>query len=584
MPQKGLFDAKALLAYEKAHLVRSSRAGLLPDESLTLRWDIPRGSLKACQEWAYENRRTITSVTVENEEIADLHRSVSIQHENMPSDRQNFYFYQSFAKGLATAINWSEARIIAGRSSASNSKSADSLANTTSDSPNKYLIVRFPNIDPLSIYSLAGNLALSANQSVDGYTIESASWHLLFASVGREDDGSGSIDATFAQPQYTLQGYSDFDTTDSRDVYYLWGVPKSLAQTIMDAWKAVTPSSDQVGRSATASYSREAETVDIILSKLPDVAANMSKTIPYTIGISDTHHWAWGYSESQLSTFIDAHKAALAAGQTRTVRTDVRRDGLFDAHIIERATTPMSLTGGQSGNLSRTIEHEEMMNQTAIPILTAAQGVSYEMGLRYNDDNTVNVSKAKITRNAIAKSGIVLSNLRPEWNSRGYTETAHAFDGVTTIPAPAGTYYYIERLNINDDGTLSGIRVDIHYEKEDDDQGDTPLPAGNHFIKERFYESAMPLKDTPLSETNLPVMCYREITWHITWSFFSGPLANVNAHNWVSGGDAKRSSIQVIDDDGSRVIAAIRAVVYEEGDWTWGGNGSGIPGTSTHGT
>jgi len=252
-------------------------------------------------------------------------------------DGSLYQIVQTLRRGYAGEIRWDEARINNGRNLIGNTSNADDIANTQSDNPERHIVVDFKNLNPFKIREITESLSNNTyTDPVIGTETYTGTWHVLIAAFNREDDGSGSIQVVLSMPQYTLEAYRSFNTNTASSVFYLWGVPKNLAQTIIDAWKAALPVE---GKSASPSYNGTSGTVDLILARNDDVATNLSKAMNVSCDTVITYHFAWGYTETEIGVFLDAHNSAQGSGARREVRIQTRGDGLFDGTVIERATT-----------------------------------------------------------------------------------------------------------------------------------------------------------------------------------------------------------------------------------------------------
>jgi len=343
------YDPASLLALEKAHVVAGGHVGVLADPSVTLRWKVALGAIEECRAWLAAERRILTDFSCETKSYDGVWRTVGVVTSNIAGEIRQFgHIEHTLAKGWITTlltkegeVDWTNARWGAGRALPGNSKDADGVAGTASDDPEHHITIEFPFCDPTLANSLAAQFTQSSYSAVAVSGVEqSGTWHRIYSTWRIERDGSATVIFQLAKPQYTLEAYRDFGTAEAKEVFYLWGVPKDISQTILDAWKS------EPGRSATASYGGEG-LVDLVLISKPDSPLNLSTDpIKATCDSEVTYHFAWGYTEAQLGVFLAAHGGATQhngdsgaldwSGRTRVIRVSTRGDGLFDAVVEER--------------------------------------------------------------------------------------------------------------------------------------------------------------------------------------------------------------------------------------------------------
>ena len=349
MADDSRFDAEQLLDLSKAHVVEGGSIGLDKNRLVTLRWDVSLGAGETCRRWLESNRRTLSDFTAEQKSYEGKWRTLKVTTETGRSkQRENVIVEHTLAYGLITklvtagSVDWSEStwalesRILLG-----NTTDADSEESTDTDVPQKHLYIRFPFIDPRKVHEIAASFSATTYTTpiVDGEEV-SGTFHRIAVNIRKEDDGTCSLILYLADPQYTLAAYRDYKTTQHRGVYYLWGVPRDIAQSILDDWKTENDdATDRTGASASASE-RSDGLVDLVLISEPLFKENLSTDpIPVACDTSIVYHFAWGYSKTELGVFLAAHSGTLGSGLTREVQVNHRSDGTFDATIVERTLT-----------------------------------------------------------------------------------------------------------------------------------------------------------------------------------------------------------------------------------------------------
>lgn len=251
---------------------------------------------------------------------------------------------QTLRKGWMETIDWAAARLAQSNAARSNTKAAGTVEGTTSDSTEHFLVVQFPYVNPEKTRPLVAQLlgvASYTNPTV-GTASYTGTFHTISVGTKKEQDGTDTIMLTLAMPQFTLAAYRDVGGYSEADVYYLWGVPKDQAQTVLDAWKVAYPN----GSSASASYRDGANLVDLTLTKMAALGATASfDWVNNNCSTKTRFHYGTGLTEAQVTTFLALHDAMPfegttptygSSGMSRRVNQQVRGDsGLYDVVIEE---------------------------------------------------------------------------------------------------------------------------------------------------------------------------------------------------------------------------------------------------------
>lgn len=235
----------------------------------------------------------------------------------------------------ADCAQWDEGRQVSDKHFLGNSSEATGISDTTSDNPERYLMVRFANVDPQSTKAIMDSLtaATYTNPTIRGGQLFAGVWHKIYANVTTADDGSAVVELFLARPQYTLNAYTDFGGAQETGITYLWGVPKDLAQAILDANKT------GIGKSSSASYGGNG-LVDIVLRAKVGVPENLTtSSLSSSCDTTVVFHFAWGYTEAAAGSFLVEHGGAAGAGVSRTFSVAPRGDGFFDAVVEETTVT-----------------------------------------------------------------------------------------------------------------------------------------------------------------------------------------------------------------------------------------------------
>ncbi|MCC6594238.1 MAG: hypothetical protein IT479_13325, partial [Xanthomonadales bacterium] len=197
--------------------------------------------------------------------------------------------------GFLQAFDWTEVLLAEGWTSPGNASAVTApdagspIDDTVSNDPEEVLMLRLANVDPTRMFAIAKtiNALVTGTLTIEGQP-HGTDWHFIVAHPQRQQDGSGTIEFMVAKPQFTINAFQDNNTSREVSVGYLWQVPKALAQTIITAWDA------GAGRSASASYGKDARLVDIVLTA---VVGRANLTTPWRQINCNTwvrYHYAWG--------------------------------------------------------------------------------------------------------------------------------------------------------------------------------------------------------------------------------------------------------------------------------------------------
>lgn len=473
------FQPDILLEPRRAKLVDDKAASLITDREFTRAWtNLPNAFLD-------EARDILLARRSETDPYADLKKYtgkwriawVSIKRSPKDGDGQIF---ETLRYGLATAVDWTEARLLTSVYAKGNAQSANSVANTTSIDPERYLVVRFPNIDPRSIAAIQG-VAPFSSTALTTFTVEtqafSGTWYVVFSSSGRdEDDGAAWIDLILARDQFTTYGVESQGGSREDAVYRLYNVPKTLVQTILDAWR--TAGASTKGYSARESYDSQKHTSTLVLSKrgltgvtiLNEITENNQEhtdTTDYYFGVVDS---------TDYDLTVANYPNYNAVGYEHTKRVSENGDGTVDITITERDskkqdTGDYSFTTSTGVVTKRTILHGSAADVTALRLaLTAATD---------NDFNVDDMPDGTKRINVVSKTIPAVSILDEiTENDQSFTERTDFYFSVQDGPQydlNAGNvpnynqvgYQHSKRVKDNGNGTVNIAIVERASKKQD---------------------------------------------------------------------------------------------------------------------
>lgn len=479
-----IFEPERILRWDAASVVDTTAEGHNGDATVTFRWNISLGSLEACRQWADKERRSITAdFEVEGKSYNAPWRHVSIASQQRSKDRKGYYFEHTFAKGwnttLATAtgspntINWPLGRHVTGSDSdgvAGNvtvTGGASAITNTASDLPATLFTIEFPHCDSSVITTIIAefNSATYTNPNPEGVAI-TGTFHKILTAHRQEQDGSCTVIVRIGQPQLTVVAYEDVGTAFEADVFYLFQVPKDLGSAIVNAWKA---NESNAGRSARVSYDSTNEFMNIVLRRRVAGVLNLTTDlIPVSASAGIVYHFAWGYDETNLATFLADHDGPLAQGESRSTDVRTRGDGLFDAQVREGHEQGFTSVLTQIGSKHITRDITKGWHASEVPEVTIADGETYSIDHTLNEDGSETFTLNKDRRESITSIAIQFSNRLPSVESFGLSVDKKIFKGladteVNALVLAGSTYYFIEGLTYNDDNTWDGQLNQLTY-------------------------------------------------------------------------------------------------------------------------
>jgi len=258
-----------------------------------------------------------------------------------------WYMVQVLREGYYQELNWASAKLVEawfsdGNSSKITAPGGGDIANTTTDDPEEVLLIRFPNVDPQKLVYVAASVATSYTAPVVETHSFSGSWDKVIVHPQKIDDGSGVVDVIISRQKYTLNLFDRNNTAVEQRIGKMWGIPKKLAQSIVTAWDAGS------GRSANGQLRPGDRLVDLVLTAATGTDNLTTSWIQINCDTYVRKHFAWGYTESELDAFIQAHDSAIGTTEDGRMITSRRIDqistrgvdGLFDMIITEWSFGP----------------------------------------------------------------------------------------------------------------------------------------------------------------------------------------------------------------------------------------------------
>ena len=297
-----------------------------------------------------------------------------------------FLIVVTLRRGWAEAISWDEARVRVGHHALSNTE--DSGEAYGSDDVTLAVDVEFPNFSPFAALAAATGLpATKTNFTVNSNSL-AGTYHKQTVDFQEQEDGSHTLVARYSKPQYTLTGFRDYLLSGQSDIKLCWGVPKDIAQTIIDDFKSK-------GYSVEPSFSKDQELVNLRIFK-PSFVLQMLTNQTAT----NTCDRFW-YS-SLYNGVDDPSLYAIPSSATNGVQydRDIRFDNKGAYDIIVRKGVRQHRTYDWRDSAMSTLEEESLheqlgvTDQAVVDISAPPRGLLYRQDVNIRDD----CSKDYVTR------------------------------------------------------------------------------------------------------------------------------------------------------------------------------------------
>ena len=215
-------------------------------------------------------------------------------------------------QGFAEKIAWDEALQI----QAVELETAPGVLNATAQDE-RYIMVVFPNFDPLFVDAAVQDMR--ASQHVEDPTIQgrvrTGDWEYALIKPEKQQDGSFFITVMLSRPQFTMKTFEHYSTPEQIDIIHLWGVPKRLAQALVDSYKIE-------GRAATAGYSPNeglsASTVDVEIRQGIDTTFIIYVQTANNCDYNEWTSYYYGFTLQDAKDTISMFMLSRAVGDTIT--------------------------------------------------------------------------------------------------------------------------------------------------------------------------------------------------------------------------------------------------------------------------
>lgn len=408
-------DYEVVLSWDKAHLASGSEMGLVDDKNIVVYWEMPANSdTELAKAWAKSNRLTITNSTIDFKQFEGTWRLVKLDIQ-ISKDKTYNLLVLSYSYGWAESLIWTEARLV--EDSVMDGQTAAGITGDGSTFVDEeWLLVRFPNINPKKVRQVAYSAGQTKTYSNLTINTESYSgdYYLVYSKAKIEEDGSGSVYLFLAKPTYKLDAFTSYGGSDQKTVTYIWGIQKSTAQAVLNAYKAD-------GASATATFEKEGF-VDLIIYSADNASSNLESDAVQTCDLKTTSfHFLWGTNKTSATDFVNQHGTGGAnTGKTSTIDVHTRGDGLYDAtavietwtqsgpHTWEIISTNGSGGGAQTAYV-KTVQHGFNYTATAMAAIETEYtqtevGTDRTLDITVNDHCLFNWTGTKIVKSHVSST------------------------------------------------------------------------------------------------------------------------------------------------------------------------------------
>jgi hypothetical protein len=261
-------------------------------------------------------------------------RCVNVDLRSSGTDK---WLVQELREGfIRNELNWEEAHIEE-LPQAIVKTNSETVGPYDSENPKSAYAVRWRGVDPFKAQELASGLNASTyeNPKVRGVEL-SGTWFNLGSVIIEENDGSCTIEIVLGKTRLVFESFENYNTSRAGTIYYLFDVPLSQVQTIIDYWKSGVGKEGYSGRVTGAGE----RTANLVLSKSDNLETNLiASGIRASCDTTIQMDFAWGYTESNIITWLEAFNTADAGVSREISGPTIRGDGMYDAVVITTTTT-----------------------------------------------------------------------------------------------------------------------------------------------------------------------------------------------------------------------------------------------------
>jgi len=357
MAIKYLKDVQSLVREEAFELLNFSVTALTGDEEITQGIDaagIPSGKRDKCKQYlskytSVKNSEklcfTVKDPLADREQFDGLWRCIRVDFLFVKGKE---FLVRILRKGYLTAIDWSEARLVEGKT-------------TKGASREKFRIIRWLNCAPTSVEAMVASLsdATYANKKVSGQTL-SGTWYNIYVAPSLDQEGSGVVTLYLGIPQVVKEGIVTSWNEKFKEWIYIYdGYTETQADTLITTINAGTP---PVGWTYNAQPQPAGEGLwNVIITKQQIQEQTIAE---YDSAKAGTHHET---KEAVLNTTNFAKlPIAVTAGEIQDRAVSKKDDGSMDIHKDRRIADDIETAEYDDDYFINRETAEHTANETAL--------------------------------------------------------------------------------------------------------------------------------------------------------------------------------------------------------------------------
>ena len=443
-----------ILSLGRAKVLTDTLAGQTNDEQVVLRFDnIPNNQLEAAADWLYSNRISISDFKSEYKTYGGTWRSVEIVATK--ESEKGGHIEQTFAHGYletlltGSDLDWTEARSLTRKSLvAGPTDNSYTSPATGDDTTEEYLTAIWPNCSPYKAEAMLAEINAFAASSyapvLRGETY-STGWHRIFSGYELAEDGSATITMYLAHPEFSIDTYEGWLTEKQASITYHYNVPKELAQTIVDNYKAK-------GIRASSTYNDGLCNLIVVAKSLAGSTLDVGTTA-YSCDSQSYERLYLSIEYPSLYTVPDPE-----AGMTYGRRVSSNGDGTYDVKLESTYRQERSYPDRESevSALSDTSVYRQfgVTGTGAIPdISTPTQGRTYRQNITIRPD----CSKDIETNTTDSRNGKIPFRSDSTTFRTGESIIYRNSKSVIEAPPATGSGQYSVQQQANQDGTYDAV-------------------------------------------------------------------------------------------------------------------------------
>ena len=441
-----------------------------------------------------------------------------------PKDPTNTAVYQELADGYIQTIDYQSARIMSDPAYPTDQNGHDLES---------YVTVQFKHIDPAYVKTHAETLlATGIMQNIViglGTAREvtlTGQWYVISATPTVEEDGIYVDNVVFARPETDLNGYMRYMRPGGEDVFYKFGVPKIIAQSIVDQWKAT----QGAGASATISYANGLAHLQLMRPNINPLTQTWISE--HNQSVTATETMVWGSNDPTLYP-AEAHPMYGKTGWTITRNVSENfRSATFNIHLVARQTLyqhlPQYIRENVSGFIDMREEHlgvgddESGLGLPDPTLVIPGTSITTNRTLRPDGSKNISIDQRILKELAVGTSGYITFPTRYGTGSLRVRRNATQLELLQDITQLTAATHNSINVHPGDEGKLDYSISAIPF----GENGGTPWPetAGLQTWNFKVVKFRHAIKDDGSREDQVRTWTYtvtinEQVTYHacINW-------------------------------------------------------------------